>query len=117
MKEADSDSLQPAQASLSLTDLNSTGLNSASPNSAQRKKIYVMLASYNGSKYIEQQVDSILNQEKVDVTVRISDDGSTDGTFELLQKRYGSLENVIITQRKKRFGMCGKLHVNDLRSS
>lgn len=107
MKEADSDSLQPAQASLSLTDLNSTGLNPASSNSAQRKKIYVMLASYNGSKYIEQQVDSILNQEKVDVTVRISDDGSTDGTFELLQKRYGSLENVIITQRKKGLGCAG----------
>ncbi len=107
MKEADSDSVQPAQASLSLTDLNSTGLNPASSNSAQRKKIYVMLASYNGSKYIEQQVDSILNQEKVDVTVRISDDGSTDGTFELLQKRYGSLENVIITQRKKGLGCAG----------
>lgn len=107
MKEADSDSLQPAQASLSLTDLNSTGLNPASSNSAQRKKIYVMLASYNGSKYIEQQVDSILNQEKVDVTVRISNDGSTDGTFELLQKRYGSLENVIITQRKKGLGCAG----------
>lgn len=107
MKEADSDSVQPAQASLSLTDLNSTGLNPASPNSAQRKKIYVMLASYNGSKYIEQQVDSILNQEKVDVTVRISDDGSQDGTFELLQKRYGSLENVIITQRKKGLGCAG----------
>ena len=107
MKEADSDSVQPAQASLSLTDLNSTGLNSASPNSAQRKKIYVMLASYNGSNYIEHQVDSILKQQKADVTVRISDDGSQDGTFELLQKRYGSLENVIITQRKKGLGCAG----------
>ena len=75
MKEADSDSVQPAQASLSLTDLNSTGLNPASPNSAQRKKIYVMLASYNGSNYIVHQVDSILKQQKADVTVRISDDG------------------------------------------
>ena len=107
MKEADSDSVQPAQASLSLTDLNSTGLNPASPNSAQRKKIYVMLASYNGSNYIVHQVDSILKQQKADVTVRISDDGSTDGTFELLQKLYGNLENVIITQRKKGLGCAG----------
>ena len=48
------------------------------------KKIAVLLASYNGVKYIKEQVDSILNQKEVDVTIFISDDLSTDGTLEYL---------------------------------
>jgi rhamnosyltransferase len=47
-------------------------------------KILIILASYNGVKYIEEQVDSILNQEGVDVTLKIFDDGSKDGTVDLV---------------------------------
>ena len=46
--------------------------------------ILIILASYNGVKYIEEQVDSILNQEGVDVTLKIFDDGSKDGTVNLV---------------------------------
>jgi rhamnosyltransferase len=38
------------------------------------------LAAFNGSKWILEQVDSILRQVNVDVNLVISDDGSTDGT-------------------------------------
>lgn len=46
--------------------------------------ILIILASYNGVKYIEEQVDSILNQEGVNVTLKIFDDGSKDGTVNLV---------------------------------
>ena len=46
--------------------------------------ILIILASYNGVKYIEEQVDSILNQEGVNVTLKVFDDRSKDGTVDLV---------------------------------
>lgn len=45
--------------------------------------ITVLVAAYQGEKYLEEQLDSILNQTIKDLHVLISDDGSTDGTWEL----------------------------------
>jgi rhamnosyltransferase len=43
-------------------------------------RVAVLLAAYNGMQYIAEQMDSILAQIGVDVTVFISVDRSTDGT-------------------------------------
>ncbi|SFA70054.1 rhamnosyltransferase [Pseudomonas sp. NFIX10] len=43
-------------------------------------KVAVLLAAYNGMRWIEEQMASILGQSAVDVTVYISIDPSTDGT-------------------------------------
>lgn len=43
-------------------------------------KVAVLLAAYNGMRWIEEQLTSILDQSAVDVTVYISIDPSTDGT-------------------------------------
>lgn len=48
-------------------------------------EVIVLLSSYNGEKYIEQQIESILNQEGVWVTLVVRDDGSTDGTSKILE--------------------------------
>lgn len=50
------------------------------------KKIYVMLSSYNGEKYISEQINSILNQRNVTVELAIRDDGSSDRTVEIIKK-------------------------------
>ena len=42
--------------------------------------VTVLLSSYNGEKYIVEQIDSILAQEKVDVKLIVRDDGSSDST-------------------------------------
>lgn len=42
----------------------------------------VLLASYNGARWIGRQVESILAQEAVDVQTVIADDGSSDETLE-----------------------------------
>ncbi|MCD8026992.1 MAG: glycosyltransferase [Clostridiales bacterium] len=55
-----------------------------------------MLASYNGIKYIKEQLDSIVNQTyKVDEII-VSDDGSSDGTFEFLKEYADSCNDVPI---------------------
>lgn len=72
------------------------------------KKIAVLLASYNGVKYIKEQIDSILNQKEVDVTIFISDDLSTDGTIEYLQEIYKGLENIVYLPSGLKFGGAGK---------
>ena len=72
------------------------------------KKIAVLLASYNGVKYIKEQVDSILNQKEVDVTIFISDDLSTDKTIEYLQDIYKDFKNIVYLPSGLKFGGAGK---------
>mgnify|MGYP000166718960 FL=1 len=72
------------------------------------KKIAVLLASYNGIKYIKEQLDSILNQKEVDVTIFISDDLSTDKTIEYLQDIYKDFKNIVYLTSGSKFGGAGK---------
>jgi len=46
--------------------------------------VSVCIATYNGEKYIKEQLDSILCQLSEDDEVIISDDGSTDATLEII---------------------------------
>lgn len=48
------------------------------------EKIVVLLSTYNGEKYIEEQLDSILAQKNCQVDILIRDDGSTDGTLDII---------------------------------
>lgn len=48
------------------------------------KAVQVLLASYNGEKYIAQQIESICEQKGVQVDLLIRDDGSTDATCEII---------------------------------
>jgi len=48
--------------------------------------VSVLLASYNGEKYIREQMDSILNQTFPDLKVVISDDLSTDRTPAIIRE-------------------------------
>lgn len=54
-------------------------------NNKTQPKVLVLLASYNGRKWIEAQLRSIFEQEEVDVKVIVGDDMSTDGTLEYLE--------------------------------
>lgn len=52
----------------------------------QKSKIAVLMSTYNGEKYLTEQIESILNQRNVDVNILVRDDGSTDQTLTLLKK-------------------------------
>ena len=47
--------------------------------------ISILLATYNGEKYLTEQLDSLFNQTVPFDTLYIQDDCSTDGTWELLE--------------------------------
>lgn len=49
--------------------------------------IAILMASYNGERYIKEQIESIINQDFSDWHLFISDDGSTDNTLSL-EKSY-----------------------------
>lgn len=49
-------------------------------------RVAILLATYNGALYIEEQLNSILWQTHGDWHIFARDDGSTDGTVELLQR-------------------------------
>ncbi|WP_323592436.1 glycosyltransferase [Aliarcobacter butzleri] len=72
------------------------------------KKIAVLLASYNGVKYIKEQIDSILNQKEVDVTIFISDDLSTDGNLQYLQNIYKDEKRLVYLDSHNKFGGAAK---------
>ena len=68
-----------------------------------RKQVDVLLATYNGEKYLKQQIESILNQTYKNIHLIISDDCSTDQTRKIL-KRYERRENVTIYYQEQNLG-------------
>lgn len=51
------------------------------------------MSTYNGEKYLQTQLDSILAQQGVEVQILVRDDGSIDGTLQILEhyKQSGKL--------------------------
>ncbi len=58
------------------------------------EKVDILLATYNGEKYLSEQIDSILSQSFKEFRLLISDDCSTDNTRKILEK-YASKDNRI----------------------
>ena len=56
------------------------------PHAKSKPEVAVVMSTYNGARYLEEQVESILAQEGVDVRLYVRDDGSTDGTVEKLER-------------------------------
>ena len=67
--------------------------------------ISILLTSYNGEKYISEQIESLLNQTMQDFRLFISDDRSTDNTFEIALEYAGKYPGKInIVQNKENSG-------------
>ncbi|MBM6683391.1 glycosyltransferase family 2 protein [Collinsella intestinalis] len=64
-------------------------------------KIAVAVSVYNGKDHLAEQLDSIFAQQNVSVTVYVRDDGSSDGSVELLQ-RYTQNGDMILLQGENR---------------
>lgn len=63
--------------------------------------ISVCMATFNGARFIREQLDSILPQLNDDDELVISDDGSTDGTLNILQE-YADRDSRIRVLRHER---------------
>ncbi len=71
--------------------------------------ISVALCTYNGAKYIEQQLRSILGQTKSVDEIIVSDDNSTDNTLDIVEEiaKTNSDVKFRILRNKTSLGVCG----------
>lgn len=67
------------------------------------EQIDILMATYNGEKYLKEQIESILNQTYKNIRLVISDDCSKDGTREIL-KQYEQDERIEVHYHKKNQG-------------
>ncbi len=65
-------------------------------------KISVAMATYNGEKYIEEQLNSIIKQLRVGDEIVISDDGSTDGTLDIIDRMKKQWSEMKVVEGDKR---------------
>jgi glycosyltransferase involved in cell wall biosynthesis len=68
--------------------------------------VYILLSTFNGSKYLHQQIDSFLNQTNQKWHLLIRDDGSKDETINIIDK-YTSLYPNKIKLASDSFGNLG----------
>eukprot|EP01133_Synstelium_polycarpum_P004770 gene4770-5557_t len=71
-------------------------------------KVLVLLAAYNGGLYIEEQISSILNQEKVSVDIIISDDNSSDQTVDIIEGMMKQGSSITLIRKDKGSGSAAK---------
>ena len=72
------------------------------------KKLAVLLATYNSQKFLDAQIDSLLNQTYKDFVLYIRDDGSVDNTMEIIRSYHKKHSNIVIMEdcihRRKSMG-------------
>ncbi|MCD8381143.1 MAG: glycosyltransferase [Lachnospiraceae bacterium] len=57
-------------------------------------KVLVVMSTYNGERYVEEQIESIMRQKDVDVTLLIRDDGSGDNTCQVIERCMATYPNI-----------------------
>jgi len=76
--------------------------------SVMYKSIAILMATYNGEKYLKEQIDSILNQTYQDFVLYIRDDNSVDSTKKIIEdyKRLYPEKIVEVKDEKIARGAC-----------
>ena len=69
------------------------------------KKIDILLATYNGEKYLQEQIESILNQTYTDFRLLISDDASTDNTIKIIEEYAKKDKRILTFVQKENLGV------------
>ncbi len=73
-------------------------------------KISVIMAVYNGEKYLKEAVESILNQTFRDFEFLIVDDGSTDETLKILEEYGERDERIRVIRNSENIGLTKSLN-------
>lgn len=59
-----------------------------------RERVHIVLATYNGERFLREQMESVLAQTYENITVEVCDDGSTDGTEAIVREYEAQDERV-----------------------
>jgi glycosyltransferase involved in cell wall biosynthesis len=70
-------------------------------NASMKPMVSVIMSTYNGSKYLEDSIDSILRQSMPDLELIVVDDGSTDGSHGILERRARRDPRILIHKRER----------------
>jgi len=70
-----------------------------------KPSVAVLMCTYQGERFLEEQLDSIFRQQGVVIQLWISDDGSTDATLNILQeyKKNSDIELTVISGPQQGF--------------
>lgn len=74
--------------------------------------VSVIAVSYNHGKYMKEAVNSLLNQDYSPLEIIISDDHSTDDTFEIAKEiigKYSGPHHIVLNQNSKNLGIGGNV--------
>ncbi len=52
----------------------------------EQQKVQILMSTYNGKKYLREQIESLLSQTYSNIEILIRDDGSKDGTISILEE-------------------------------
>ena len=62
--------------------------------------VTIVLSTYNGDRYLQEQIDSLISQTYKNIKILIRDDGSTDGTHEILKQYTAQNKNIEVVFEK-----------------
>ncbi|WP_019424801.1 glycosyltransferase family 2 protein [Paenibacillus sp. OSY-SE] len=71
----------------------------------QQGKVQVLVSTYNGEKYLAEQLDSLLEQSHSHFFITIRDDGSSDNTSKIIHKYVANYPNKIEAFYEKNIGV------------
>lgn len=75
--------------------------------------VSIVMATYNGEKYISEQIDSIIQQSYKDWKLYIRDDGSTDATVDIISQYVNKYQDKILFIEDEY--VCGSAYKNFMR--
>lgn len=67
--------------------------------------VSIVLCSYNGAKYIEEQIESLLNQTYTPIEIIVCDDYSTDDTIMILERLANNDNRISIYKNEQNIGL------------
>ena len=60
------------------------------------KKVTILMSTYNGEKYILEQLESLINQTYKKLKIIVRDDGSTDNTINIIKQVQKKVNNITL---------------------
>lgn len=72
--------------------------------------VSVLIPTYNSAEFVKDTVKSIMNQTYQNIEIVITDDASTDGTIEILEKLEKEDKRIKLTKNKKNLGITDNMN-------
>lgn len=70
-------------------------------------QVSICIPTYNGARYLEACLDSVLSQTYKDIEILVVDDGSTDATLEIIERYAASDQRIRLVCNEHNLGLVG----------